>query len=123
MAKAKTITYDPQVLDLVLYAGDGTNFRLVVTDSANAPVPLTGAMIAQIRVDRSSPDPPLTSFNIDLDQAAEGIATLTLTGEQTQDLADGQKFAGVWDLEWTPLDEEPVTLCQGKVECNPDVSH
>jgi hypothetical protein len=122
MAK-QTITYDPQVLDLILYAGDGTKFRLVVTDSVGSPVNLTGAMLAQIRVARDSQDPPSAVFSIDLSQAVEGIATLTLTGDQTQQLADSEKYVGVWDLEWEPEDEEPVTLCQGKVECNPDVSH
>lgn len=118
MAK-QSIVYDPQVLDLTLYAGDGTNFRLVVTDAAGAPVPLTGEMIAQIRLARDSSDPPVTSFVIDLTQSAEGIASLSLTGQQTQLLG---KFSGVWDLQWTPAGEEPSTLCQGKVECVPDVS-
>lgn len=119
MAK-QSITYDPQVLDLGLYAGDGTSFRLVVTDAAGAPVNLTGSMIAQIRTARDSQDPPVTSFNIDLSQSVEGIAGLKLTGDQTQMLG---KFSGVWDLQWTPIDTEPVTLCQGKVECILDVSH
>ncbi len=119
MAK-QTITYDPQVLDLVLYAGDGTNFRLVVTDSAGAPVELTGTMLAQIRSTRDEIDPPDQVFNIDLTGASEGIAVLSLTGDQTQELG---KYSGVWDLQWTATDAEPMTICQGKVECNLDVSH
>ena len=111
MAK-QSITYDPQILDLGLYAGDGTSFRLVVTDAAGAPVNQTGAMIAQIRTARDSPDPPVTEFTIDLSEAAEGIAALKLTGTQTQALG---KFSGVWDLQWTPTGEEPLTLCQGKL--------
>lgn len=119
MAK-QAITYDPQVLDLMFYAGDGVNFRLVVTDSTSVPVNLTGTMIAQVRSTRDEPDPPDTAFNIDLSGAVDGIAVLTLTGEQTQALG---KYSGVWDLEWKPENEEPVTLCQGKIECAPDVSH
>lgn len=118
MAK-QTITYDPQILDLILYAGDGANFRLVVTDAEGAPVNLTGTMLAQVRLTRDSADPPSAVFNVDLTEAVDGIATLTLTGDQTQDLG---KYTGVWDLEWTATDQEPVTLCQGKVECLPDVS-
>ena len=121
MAK-QTITYEPQVLDLVLYAGDGTNFRLVVTDPLGEPLDLTGSMLAQIRSKRDEPDPPDAIFNIDLTQHAEGIATLTLTGEQTQGLAPTTKYSGEWDLQWTATDEEPITLCQGKVDVNVDVS-
>ena len=119
----QAIKYDPQVLDLTLYSGDGTEFRLVVTDSVGAPVPLTGSMLAQIRKARDSPDPPEMVFTIDLTNASEGIAIIKLTGSQTQQLAPAQKFNGVWDLQWTATGAEPVTLCQGKVECNPDVSH
>lgn len=121
MAK-QTIIYEPQVLDLVLYAGDGTNFRLVVTDSVGAPLDLTGTMLAQIRSKRDEPDPPDEVFDIDLSQHAEGIATLKLTGEQTQGLASTAKYSGEWDLQWTAAGEEPVTLCQGKVDVNVDVS-
>jgi hypothetical protein len=123
MAK-QTITYVPQVLDLVLYAGDGVKFRLVVTDVAGAPVNLTGAMIAQVRHAREDADPADADFSIDLTEAALGVAILGLTGEQTHALVtSNEKFIGVWDLEWTAAGEEPMTLCQGKVECVPDVSH
>ena len=122
MAK-KTLTYVPQTVDLVLYAGDGTSFRLTVTDPAKDPLPLTGTMIAQIRAERDSPDPPSAEFTVDLTDAADGVAVLKLSGTDTQALVvDDVKFVGVWDVEWTPTDAEPVTLCQGKVECMPDVS-
>ena len=122
MAK-QTIIYEPQVLDLVFYAGDGANFRLVVTDILGVPLDLTGVMLAQVRVKRDAPDPPDAVFNIDLTGHAEGIAVLSLTGEETQALSPIAKYSGEWDLEWTATDAEPVTLCQGKVECMPDVSH
>lgn len=118
MAK-QTISYEPQVLDLILYAGDGSNFRLVITDTLGHPVNLSGAMIAQIRSTRDEIDPPDATFNIDLTNAEGGIAVLTLTGDQTTLLG---KYRGVWDLEWTATGEEPVTICQGKVECLLDVS-
>lgn len=121
MAK-QTITYEPQILDLVLYAGDGTNFRLVVTDSLGAPLDLTGTMLAQVRSKRDEADPPDVEFDIDLSQHSEGIAVLTLTGAQTQSLAPSSKYSGEWDLQWTPTGEEPVTLCQGQVTVNVDVS-
>lgn len=121
MAK-QSITYEPQVLDLIFYAGDGVNFRLVVTDSLAAPIDLTGSMLAQVRSKRDEPDPPDAVFAVDLSLHAEGIAILSLTGEETQALAPITKYTGEWDLQWTATGEEPVTICQGKVECNPDVS-
>ena len=121
------IDLEPQFLDLVLYAGDGLNFGLAVTDVNNEPITLNGSMMAQIRLTRQSPDPPLQTFAVDLAQAAEGIAVLSLTGVQTQSLSDGalptEKFQGEWDLQWTPTGAQPITLCQGKVECLPDVTH
>lgn len=116
------INLSPQVLDLVLYAGDGVNFRLTVNDTEGEPVPLIGVMEAKIRTKRLTPDPPSAEFVIDLSQADDGIAYLSLTGDQTQDLAPLVRFRGVWDLQWTPTDSQPRTLCQGKVVCNNDVS-
>lgn len=122
MAKQK-ITYDPQILDLILYAGDGTSFNLTVTDPAKVAVPLTGSMIAQIRAERDSPDPPSAEFDVDLTSFELGIAVLSLTGADTQSLVESDiPFKGVWDVQWTPEGGEPVTLCQGSVECVPDVS-
>lgn len=121
------INLEPQFLDLVLYAGDGLSFSLAVTDAADAPINLTGTMLAQIRINRLDPGSPVDVFAVDLTQAALGIARLSLTGDQTQALSDStpptEKFAGEWDLEWTPLGAEPITLCQGKIESVPDVSH
>ena len=46
-----------------------------------------------------------------------------MTGEQTRALVGSTgTFTGVWDVEWEPANEEPRTLCQGKVECVADVS-
>lgn len=122
MAK-QTITYVPQILDLVLYAGDGVTFSLKFTEPIDIPINLTGSMIAQIRAGREVPDPPSAVFSIDLSGAAQGLAVLELTGAQTHALITPEKFIGVWDVQWTPLGGEPTTLCQGKVECIPDVSH
>ena len=123
------ITLQPQILDLALYAGDGVAFRLICTDSVEAPVDVTGTVEAQVRVDRVAPDEPIVEFAADLTEAAEGIVGLSLTGEQTQQLAvhtsvkpGSGKFVGVWDVQWTPTGLEPRTLCQGKVECNADVT-
>ena|SRR5215204_2372385 len=116
------IDLSPKVLDLVLYAGDGVNFRLSITDKDDEIVPLTGEMEAQIRIKRLDADPPLGEFTIDLSDFEDGVALLSLTGAETQALAPLKKFVGVWDLQWTPEGQEPRTLCQGKVECFNDVS-
>ena len=121
---AGSITLQPQVLDLSLYAGDGIEFKLICTDSNDAPINITGTVESQVRVAREDTD-PLTEFGIDLAKAAQGELLLSLTGAQTQQLvAAGTKgkFSGVWDVQWLPTDSEPRTLCQGKVDVNIDVT-
>lgn len=122
-----SITMQPPVLDLSLYAGDGISFRLIVKDESGSPVNLTGTVEAQIRVDRSDSSSPIVEFTAGLTQSTQGVVMLSLTGDQTQDLAADSsskngKFTGVWDVQWTPGGQEPRTLCQGKVECLADVT-
>ena len=122
-----TINLQPQVLDLSLYAGDGVEFRLVCTDNDDAPLDVSGAAEAEIRLDRSEASTPLATFISDMSLAGSGIIVLSLTGDQTQALvldpsSKSGKFTGVWDVQWTPPGEEPRTICQGKVECFADVT-
>jgi hypothetical protein len=119
---AQEIDLSPQELDIVLYSGDGARFRLVVTDKDDQPAPLTGVIEAQIRTKRGLEGDPSAEFSVDMTEAANGVAILALTGAQTQALAPTRKFVGVWDVQWTPVGSEPRTLCQGKVECDLDVS-
>lgn len=123
MAKKK-LSFIPQTVDISLYAGDGAEIKITVTDVLSAAVPLTGDMKAQIRATREAVDPALAEFTTDLTDFATGIVVISLTGEQTHDLINGnEKFEGVWDLEWTPTGAEPITLIQGDAECFPDVTH
>jgi hypothetical protein len=126
-----SLTIQPPVLDLSFYAGDGISFKLVCTDDAEppAPVDVSGTVVAQVKLDRITEDPPIVEFSSDLTDADQGIIILSLTGEETQPLVEhasvkpgSGKFIGVWDLEWTAASAEPRTLCQGKVECLADVS-
>ena len=124
---ASKISLLPEVLDLSLYAGDGVEFRVLCTNSAGAPVDITGSVNAQIRLDRLSDDPPVVSFAVNSVDAYQGKVTLSLTGEQTKQLSShpsskSGKFTGVWDLQWTPAESEPRTMCQGSVECVADVT-
>lgn len=118
-----TINIRPSVLDLMLYAGDGVEFRLICTDSGNAPVDVTGSVKAQIRLDRVNENPPIVEFTVGTVDAYQGVIVLSLTGEQTKTLVGSTgKFTGVWDVQWTPANSQPRTLCQGKVECVADVT-
>lgn len=125
---AGQINLQPQILDLSLYAGDGVSFRLICTDKAGAPVDVTGAVDAQIRLNRSKEESSIVEFAAELVDAYQGIIVLSLTGAQTQALVDhpsvnsSGKFVGVWDVEWEPTGLEPRTLCQGDVECVADVT-
>lgn len=119
---AEQIDLSPQELDLKLYAGDGVRFRVIAKDTNNEPVPLTGTMLAQIRKKRGSDDTPEAEFTIDLADANDGIAILSLSATEMRTLAGEKGFKGVWDLQWTPSGSEPRTLCTGKVECGLDVS-
>lgn len=125
MAK-QVLSYVPQTLDLAFYAGDGPSFTLNVKDPDGVAIPLTGTMTSQVRKKRHDPDPPDAEFEVDLTDSANGVAVLKLTGEQTEALyalGAGKNYLGVWDLQWIPEGSEPVTLCQGKVECSADVTH
>lgn len=126
---AGQLSIQPPVLDLALYAGDGISFKLICTDDADPPQPVnvTGDVEAQVRVDRQSTDPPVATFSADTSGADVGEITLSLTGDQTQDMMTGAgvskgKFTGVWDIQWTAAGGQPRTLCQGKVECIADVT-
>jgi hypothetical protein len=99
---------------------------MVCTDNTGTPIDITGAVEAHIRVNRDEGSQPIVEFDVNLTDAVQGIVILSLTGEKTQDLIDAfteeNKFTGVWDVEWTPANMEPRTLCQGKVECGADVT-
>jgi hypothetical protein len=119
---ATKISLLPSQLDLDLYAGDGVALRLAVTDSSAQPMPLTGAITAQVRKTRTDPD-PAADWAADLADGVDGIVVISLTGDQTAALVNGSdKFAGVWDVQWQAIDAEPVTLIQGIVTCQSDVT-
>jgi hypothetical protein len=122
-----TLNSLPDVLDLLLYAGDGIELRMICTNGDGTPIDISGEVKAQIRLERLSPDPPVVSFSVDAIDAYQGIIVLSLSGEQTaalsqDDSAKEGKFSGVWDTQWTPSGAQPKTLCQGKVECVIDVT-
>lgn len=122
-----SITVQPPILDLSIYAGDGLSFQLFCKDETGAPIDVTGLTEAQIRVDRDIASSPIVVFATHVADSTTGAIALSLTGEQTQALVEDPssqkgKFSGVWDVEWTADNAEPRTLCQGKVECVADVT-
>jgi hypothetical protein len=121
------ISVQPQILDLKLYAGDGVEFRLICADGAGAPIDITGSVKAQVRLDRLPASVSIVEFTTSLVDAYQGIIMLSLSGAQTSQLITDPSsrsgvFNGVWDIQWTPANSQPRTLCQGKVECVSDVT-
>lgn len=113
----------PSKLDLALYAGDGATIRLTVTDNAGLAIPLLpGEVTAQIRANRLDAD-PLAEFTPDFSGDDLNILTLSLYGSQTAALiTDEEIFKGFWDVQWVKENQEPITLAQGKVEVDADVT-
>lgn len=124
---ANRINLQPQVVDLNLYAGDGVDLPITCTDTAGAPIDISGSVRAQIRLERLTPDPPVAIFAVNAVDAYQGRVILSLTGDQTNSLSSDPsskegRFLGVWDVQWTPAGKQPRTLCQGNVECVADVT-
>lgn len=119
---ASKISLIPDSLDLTLYAGDGVTIKLSVTDNVNAALPIDGEIIAQIRKKRLDAE-TILEFTVDLIEGDAGIVFISLTGMQTASLiTDKPSFKGVWDAQWQKTGEEPITLVQGVIECDADVS-
>lgn len=117
-----TVSREPGRINLSLYAGDGAAIKFSLTDSNNNPFPLNGVVTSQIKAKRSDPA-PLVSWTVDDSGFADGIVTLSLTGEQTEFLISGGKpFTGVWDAQYVADGAEPITFVHGKLRCIPDVT-
>ena len=122
-----SISLIPEKVDLTLYGGDGVELEINVTNGPTGPIDLTGEVMAQIRGSRVNPAVG-AEFAVDLTQGANGVAIVSLTGDQTAALHGDpahplEKFTGVWDVQWMPASgRSPVTLVQGNVESNLDVT-
>lgn len=116
------ISLIPEELDLALYAGDGAAIQLTVTDNDSVSLPVDGEVTAQIRKTRVDVE-VLAEFAADLSNGATGVVVISLTGDQTAALIETKPvFKGVWDVQWQKAGAQPITLVQGKVECNADVT-
>lgn len=107
----------PGVLDLTIYRGDNTNFRVTLTDTVTGDplvLPLTGWR-AQVRVTRASDD-VLFTITVDATDAATGVVDLSIVGTDTASISVDSAF---WDLENTDTDR---TYLAGKIRLKGQVS-
>ena len=120
---AVKISLIPTELDLALYAGDGVDLVVTLTNSAGEPLVVNGVVIAQIRASRADAA-SAAEFSTSLSDGSNGNVGLSLSGTDTASLvkADAKQFSGVWDMQWTSNGGEPVTVLQGKITCDADVT-
>ena len=107
----------PGVLDLTIYRGDNTNFRVTLTDTESGDplvLPTTGWR-AQVRVSRTSED-VLFTVTVDATDAGAGVFDLSILGTDTGAVAVDSAF---WDLENTDTDR---TYLAGKIRLKGQVS-
>lgn len=115
---SEKIDLTPAVLDLVLYAGDGADFEVIFTDESNDAIDVSDlSWAAQIRKTRVSEE--AATLEITTDDAATGIIVVHISAEVSRGLAKTSQ----WDLQSTSVSRpDPVTVLQGTVTCNPDVT-
>ena len=107
----------PGVLDLTIYRGDDTNFRVTITDTESGDplvLPTTGWR-AQVRVTRDAED-VLFTLTVDGADAATGVVGLSIAGADTGSVTVDSAF---WDLENTDVDR---TFLAGKIRLKGQVS-
>ena len=112
------IDLTPAILDLALYAGDGSDFQVNFMDEDGAPIDVSDLIwTAQIRKTRTAE----IAYDLEIDNsdAASGYITIHISAETTRSLPK----ASVWDLQNTSVARpEPVTVLQGSVTCEQDVT-
>jgi len=113
----------PGVLDLVLYAGDVGDFRIIFKDKYGNKVPVGDKKWrAQIRKSRTSVD--YIGLEVDTTDAGLGILLVKIPGSITRELSQATwGKLSQWDIQCsTDNDEITVTVLQGTVTCEVDVT-
>jgi hypothetical protein len=111
------IDVTPAILDLVLYAGDGTDFEVDFQDEDEQVLDVSGlTWTAQIRKTRSAEI--ANDLVIDTTSAATGVLIVKISSEITRQLPKSAQ----WDLQSVADGGEPRTVLQGTVTCNQDVT-
>lgn len=127
------LSYNPPVLDLVVYAGDDTFIPMTITANGEG-INLVGTHTAQIRKTRDGE--VLATFDIETSSANIGSIKLLLSSEDSEllvedstietdyfgnDLITAPMFRGVWDWNYT-VDTITRTLVQGQITVIKDVT-
>ena len=127
------LSYNPPVLDLVVYAGDDTYIPMIITANGEG-INLVGTHTAQIRKTRDGE--VLATFDIETSSANIGSIKLLLSSEDSEllvedstietdyfgnDLITAPMFRGVWDWNYT-VDTITRTLVQGEITIIKDVT-
>lgn len=127
------LSYNPPVLDLVVYAGDDTYIPMTVSSNGEG-INLLGEHQAQIRKTRDGE--LLGSFTFDYIDLSNGELVLKLASEITEELIEdavvetdyfgnelitAPMFRGVWDWNYT-VDTITRTLVQGEITIIKDVT-
>lgn len=111
-----------QLFDWEITAGDLERRNFTFQDEDGEDVDISGrTYVAQVRTARGQP--ASTDPAAEIGAALAGsVLQLTLTAEQTRDLADnGRRY--YWDCEeYDELGNGPVTVIQGYVLCSQDVT-
>ena len=112
----------PDSLDLVYYAGDSGDFQMEFVDDAGTKLDVsTWAWEAQIRKSRTADI--FASLNIDTSQAVHGLLTIHIPGTVTRLLAQrAWDKVPQWDIQGTLGGADPLTVLQGTILCNMDVT-
>lgn len=110
----------PVVLDLLLYAGDGTDITVHIKSN------LTGAALdmslytftASARPERSSPDSDALAFTIDATGKATGDIVITIPAAVTREMDQVMD----WDMRASKSGGDPRTFFTGRITVQEDVT-
>lgn len=112
----------PDSLDLVLYAGDRGDFQIDFIDDNSIPINVSSwVWTAQIRKSRESSTH--IDLTIDVTKAVQGSIIVNIPKEVTRSLGDNTwDKTSQWDIQCVTGGGDPLTVLQGTVSCNMDVT-
>ncbi len=109
----------PAVLDLLLYAGDGTAATVRFKDGAGAAVDVSAyTWAATWRPERASADTLKIALTIDQTGASSGNVIVHFTAAATRAMS----ATGYWDLQGVIGAGDPTTAVTGRVSVENDVT-
>jgi hypothetical protein len=112
----------PEQLDLSLYAGDDFSLKITRQDTTGSPMPMAGGFNGHIK---DTTGANITDFSCDsTDAETLGVLGVSLTAAQTRDMysTHAPYFRGKFDIQWTDLDGNVLTLVQGGITVTGDIT-